>query len=124
MVYQRLSYKRLAMVEKDFEREVVRKFYVGNEFPIQISLIKELAILPDQMITLVTRNSKRLDVACKNWGFYATPSINSRLADQNLRVAITENEQGRRYVLVVDVDEIMAFEEYCGIQKQRVVSWL
>jgi hypothetical protein len=112
------------MVEKNFEHEVVRKFYVGDEFPIQISLIKELPILPDQMITLVTENSKHLDITCKDWGFYATPSINKRLADQNLRVAISKNDQGRRYVLVVDVEKLAAFEEYCRVQRQRVLSWL
>ena len=36
-------------------------------------------LAPNEQLTFVTENKNRYDVARKYWGFYATPSINSRL---------------------------------------------
>ena len=39
----------------------------------------------NDLITFLTKDNKEWDVVKKNWGFYATPSINDRLFNQGFR---------------------------------------
>ncbi len=46
---------------------------------IAISDCGDVELRPDEQVTLVTEAGKRMDVAAKDFGFYATPSVNGRL---------------------------------------------
>jgi len=50
-------------------------------------------------------------ITAKDWGFYATPSINGRLQQFGFKTALVENPQGRIYVMVVEEEKIELFEE-------------
>lgn len=79
---------------------------------------------PDEMISFITVSGKELDITAKEWGFYATPSINSRLRKQGFKTALVENKHGRIYVMVVDMDRLNLFDEYCRKEGQFVREWL
>ena len=60
----------------------IRKFNTKSKLNIELSLIKKINLKKDQQITFVEHSKgkiKEYDVVKKDWGYYATPSINKRL---------------------------------------------
>ena len=64
------------------------------------------------------------DFACKDWGFYSTPSINGRLKNEGFKTALVENLKGQVYVMSVDSERIDIFEKYCENESQTILEWL
>ena len=91
---------------------------------VDISHVADIDLAPDELITLKTESGAEYDVARKEWGFYATPSINGRLVDMGLRTALVSNPEGRLYVLLVELEKMSAFEAYCADQSLDIVNWL
>lgn len=83
-----------------------------------------IALEPGEQVTFVTPDGKEYDVCRKEWGFYATPSINGRLRDFGWRAALVINAVGRLFVMLVEREKMAAFEAYCALDGQRVAAWL
>ncbi|HLN09267.1 MAG TPA: hypothetical protein VK281_09945, partial [Xanthobacteraceae bacterium] len=62
-----------------------RVFTVGNSGPIEMRDCGMVALDADEQLTFVTERGAEYDVARKDWGFYATPSLNGRLMQFGLR---------------------------------------
>lgn len=60
----------------------------------------------------------------KDWGFYATPSLNARLPSFGLRGALIENTQGRFFVVLVERGHEPEWEAYRQVEQLTVVRWL
>lgn len=102
-----------------------RKFKVGKpENNIVISDFGDVHLSHDEQITIVSDNGKRHDFACKDWGFYSTPSINGRLKNEGFKTALVENQKGQIYVMSVDIEKMNLFKKYCVDEKQTVLEWL
>lgn len=84
----------------------------------------EIELESDEMVTFVTTTGKHYDFTAKEWGYYATPSINGRLKQQGFKTALVENSQGRIYVMIIEENKIQLFSEYCNKEKQTVLQWL
>lgn len=84
----------------------------------------DLELLANEQITMVTKTGKRMDVAAKSFGFYATPSVNSRLKNEGFKTALVRNANGQIYIMVVDQDRMAIFDTYCMTEKQTVLEWL
>lgn len=98
-----------------------RKFSVnGND----INDCGKIFLNSNEMVSFVTSSKKEFDFTAKEWGFYATPSINGRLVEQGFRTAIVENTSGRIFIMVVDKDSMDLFEDYCIKEGQVVRQWL
>lgn len=79
----------------------------------------------DEQVTFVTPDGAQYDVAAKDWGFYATPSLNGRLSGFGLRgVLIRNRKTGRYFVLLVRAGHEAEFEAYLAQETCAVVSWL
>lgn len=91
---------------------------------IAISDCGDVQLAPDEQVTLVTEAGKRMDVAAKDFGFYATPSVNGRLKSEGFKTALVRNGRGQVYVMVVDTDRMDAFARYCEAERQTVLEWL
>ena len=104
--------------------EPPRLFTVGINADIAISDMGDIHLAPNEQVSFVTENGARHDFARKDWGYYATPSINGRLKNEGFKTALVENEQGRLYVMVVETARRAAFDEYCRVEKQSIVRWL
>ncbi|WP_416897450.1 MAG: hypothetical protein ACMVY4_18540 [Minwuia sp.] len=91
---------------------------------IAISDCGDLELCPDEQVTMVTKTGKRMDVAAKDFGFYATPSVNGRLKNEGFKTALVRSTRGQVYVMVVDRDRMCAFELYCAAENQTVLEWL
>ena len=101
-----------------------RKFKLRDEKEIIISDMGEVILESDEQVTFVTSNGKRHDFVAKPWGFYATPSVNSRLKKEGFKTALVKNEFGQIYIMVVDAERLELFDEYCVSEEQTVLEWL
>ena len=101
-----------------------RPFKVGIRNETTISDCGEIHLEPDELVTFVTANGSRFDFSRKDWGFYATPSVNRRLVDQGFRTAIVKNSQGAVFIMVIEKTHMDKFDQYLKEDKQEVVQWL
>lgn len=100
-----------------------RTFVVGDN--IKISDCGMIALRPDEQVTFVTEAGAEYDVVRKDWGFYATPSLNGRLLQFGLRAVLIQNHRtGRYFVLLVERSKETAFQAYLDAEKLRIVHWL
>lgn len=107
------------------EKNPPRQFKVGvPENGIVISDFGDLQLNANEQITMISVNGKRHDFASKEWGFYATPSVNGRLKNEGFKTALVQNSMGQIYIMVVDKDLLEEFEHYCTMEKQEVLEWL
>jgi hypothetical protein len=84
-----------------------------------------LALDPDEQVTFVTANGAEYDVARKDWGFYATPSLNGRLTSFGLRTVLVRNRlTGRYFIMLVENGQEEAFDAYLTQESCEVVVWL
>ena len=100
-----------------------RVFKVGKNKNISISDMGDIHLNPDEQVTFVTDNGNRYDFARKNWGFYATPSINSRLKNENFITALVANKNRYIYIMVVEKSKIKEFHKYLKDDDITVLSW-
>ncbi len=98
-----------------------RRFTVKD---VEISHVADIELATDELITFKTETGAEYDVARKDWGFYATPSINGRLRDNGFRTALVSNPEGRHYVLLVEQTKMPSFDAYCEQQTITVLKWL
>lgn len=102
-----------------------RRFTVGNSVKFDMLDCGRMALSRDEQITFTTEKGGEYDVARKDWGFYATPSLNGRLAEFGLRgVLIRNTKTGRYFVLLVERGEEVSFEEYLRVESLEVIAWL
>lgn len=101
-----------------------RVFQVGLRKQIDISDCGRVYLEPDEQVTFVTPAGKEHDFVAKSWGFYATPSINGRLADQGFKTALVKNSFGKYYIMVVDADQMDDFNTYLEIERHDIAEWL
>lgn len=102
-----------------------RRFTVGNAVKFEMRDCGALALAPDEQVTLVTEGGAEYDVARKDWGFYATPSLNGRLESFGLRAVLIRNTlTGRYFVLLVERGREQAFSAYMVQESLEVVAWL
>jgi len=102
-----------------------RRFAVGNAVKFDMKDCGTLCLAADEQVTLVTESGAEYDVARKDWGFYATPSLNGRLEQFGLRAVLIQNRgTGRYFVLLVEHGKEPAFDSYLRDENLRVVHWL
>ena len=102
-----------------------RRFVVGNSGAITMSDCGTVALAPDEQVTFVTEAGAEYDVTRKDWGFYATPSLDGRLAGFGLRGVLIQNRDTKRYfVLLVERGREAAFEAYLAAENLRIAHWL
>ena len=107
------------------EKRPPRKFLVGRtDEKISISDCGDIYLDANEQVTMISLNGKRHDFVSKEWGFYATPSVNGRLKNEGFKTALVQNSSGQIYIMVVDKDSLGEFERYCTMEKQQVLEWL
>jgi len=109
---------------KSLFKKVPRKFFVGIDLNIEIKDIGDIYLDKNEQITFITDNNSRHDFVRKDWGFYATPSINGRLKNEGFITALVKNQSNRIYLMVVEKDKKDLFLKYCIDEKQIIIDWL
>lgn len=98
-----------------------REFEAGG---VRLRDCGRILLEPDEQVTFTTEDGAEHDVARKEWGFYATPSLNARLPALGLRPVLVASPAGRYYLLLVETGKEQAFEEYAREQGLAVVARL
>ena len=101
-----------------------REFEVGFDNKGVIRDCGTMHLEPDEQITFRTEDGKEYDLTRKDWGFYAAPSLNGRLATFNLRAVLVKNRIDRFFVLLVERGKEEAFERYVAGEPLKIVAWL
>ena len=106
-------------------RENIRKFLVGVDKGIELSDCGEIFLDSDEQVTFNDANGNEYDVCKKNWGYYATPSLNGRLSSFNFLSALVMNKNTqRKYIMLVHKNKLDLFEEYLVQEHQELIFWL
>lgn len=101
-----------------------RAFKVGHPGrELTLRHVLDVELDPDEQVTLHDGQGRELDVVAKDWGYYATPSLNGRLVSFGYRSALCRSGD-RRYVMVVQKEKLAAFESYLAAQGMSVIAWL
>jgi hypothetical protein len=102
-----------------------RAFQVGPTGQITLLDYGKIRLEPNEQVTFTLPEGGEYDVARKEWGFYATPSLNGRLEKFGLRGVLIKNRGTKRFfVLLVEKGKEPAFEEYCRAENLEAVAWL
>ena len=101
-----------------------RAFRTGARSDVVMLDVGRVDLDPDEQVTFTTGDGGEYDVARKEWGFYATPSLNGRLARFGLRPVVVKNRAGRYFVLLVERGHEGAFDDYVESESLTVVAWL
>lgn len=101
-----------------------REFEVGYDVKGIIRDCGTMRLAPDEQVTFVTDDGGEYDLTRKEWGFYATPSLNGRLAGFNLRAVLVKNRVDRFFVLLVERGKEEAFDRYVRAEPLKIVAWL
>lgn len=105
-------------------KEPPRVFEVGFGETIYMKDCAHIGLEPDEQVTFTTESGAEYDVARKSWGFYATPSLNARLAQFGLRAVLVKNRLKRYFLLLVEQGREPLFERYVEVEGLSVVCWL
>jgi hypothetical protein len=102
-----------------------RQFEVGNAVRFPMSDCGSIALEHDEQVTFTTPAGGEFDVARKDWGFYATPSLNGRLPQFGLRAVLIRNTlTGRYFILLVEEGRDSSFGAYMKQESLEVIAWL
>lgn len=101
-----------------------RIFNVGREESIEITDRGSIELEANEQVTFVTPSGTEFDVVRKDFGYYATPSLNSRLPAHGLRPALVCNPSGRYYLLLAERGREACFERYLRDEMQTLIVWL
>ena len=107
------------------ELSPIRKFSVGEKkSKITIKHCANIYLESDEQVTFCTKEGKEYDIVKKNWGYYATPSINQRLKSFGYKTALVKNLNDMLYIMIVDENKIAEFESYLSKESQKIIQWL
>jgi hypothetical protein len=101
-----------------------RTYDVGFGETVTIADCGRIALAPDEQVTFTTESGAEYDITRKDWGFYATPSLNNRLAGFGLRAVLVRNRIDRYFVLLVEKGQEAVFERYLAVESLVVIAWL
>lgn len=101
-----------------------RKYPVGKNGGIIIQDMGTISLEPDQQITFVTSEKHEYDLCRKNWGYYATPSINDRLKKFDFKTALVRNKKNQIYIMLVEKKKLDLFAAYLKEEDNSVIEWL
>lgn len=94
------------------KNEPPREFEVGWGQKFTMKDCAHIELAANEQVTFKTDNGGEYDVARKDWGFYATPSINSRLERFGLRAMLVGNKANCYYVMLVEDGKEREFARY------------
>ena len=101
-----------------------RTFRPAGRRTVVLKDCARIVLEPDEQVTFHTPSGAQYDVARKDWGYYATPSLNGRLPQLGLRPVLVSSAQGKYYIMLVEQDREEDFERYLEAECLRVVTWL
>ena len=102
-----------------------RKFKPSKNSNIIIKDCGEVILENDEQISFSNKsNLNKYDITKKNWGYYATPSINSRLVKNNFETYIVQNKLTKNFfIFLVERKKKNIFLRYLKKENLKIVPW-
>jgi hypothetical protein len=101
-------------------RRPPREFPVGTRPQITLKDCGSIQLEEDEQITFLTDKKSEYDIVRKDWGFYATPSLNGRLPSFSIKPLLVKSlDSGRYFILLLEKGKDSSFEEYC--KKENII---
>lgn len=102
-----------------------RVFTVGQQVKFNLKDCAHIELEANEQVTFKTREGHEYDVARKEWGFYATPSLNGRLPKFHLRPVLIKNLESKKYyIALVEEGKEKKFRDYLKIHHYVAICWL
>ncbi len=101
-----------------------RIFKTGNREKHEIADCAHIRLKESEQVTFKTESGTEFDVARKSWGYYATPSLNGRLASFGLRGVLVRNPLKKYYVWLVEKGREEEFFKYLKEEQHDLITWL
>ena len=79
-----------------------------------------IKIKEDEQYTFIDTNNNEYDVACKEWGFYVTPSFQGRCKKFGLRPVLINTSE----VKLVDKNKLNEFKKFINKNNIKNIEWL
>jgi len=100
-----------------------RKFKVGFN-NIILKEVAKIRLNKNELVTFVNRKSE-YDVVKTPWGYYATPSINSRLKKFNIKTCIMRSKITKNiFITLIEKNKTKEFKKYLKDEKCELIKWL
>jgi hypothetical protein len=112
------------MAMKFNEKSPPRTYEVGFDIKRIIKDCGMIKLSPDEQVTFVTESGKEYDLTRKDFGFYATPSLNGRLKRFNLRAVLVKNRQDQFFVMLIEKGKEDLFDKYIEEEEISIVTWM
>jgi hypothetical protein len=106
-------------------KKINRRFVVGEKKDIKMKHLFNIYLNPNEQVTFVSKKNREYDFVKKDWGYYATQSINSRLKKFKFLTCLVKNViTKRKFVLVVYKEKISLFKKYLKKESLKILKWL
>tara|TARA_B100001971_G_C17915977_1_gene395271 strand:- start:79 stop:462 length:384 start_codon:yes stop_codon:yes gene_type:complete len=107
------------------EKTPPRNFLVGTNEKFFMKDCGDIFLNDDELLTFKTTSGTEYDFSRKSWGYYATPSMNGRLENFNLRTCLIRNKKSNRYfILIVEKGHEDEFNKYLDQESCELVTWM
>ena len=105
--------------------KVNRDFTVGLRKNIKINHIANMHLRSNEQITFISKKNREYDFVKKNWGYYATPSINGRLKIFKFRCCLVESQlKKKKFIFVVYKEKTKQLKKYLKNEKLNILFWI
>ncbi len=101
-----------------------RSFKVGKNHNIVLQDVGKIHLSDNEQVTFISNNKKEYDVCRKEWGYYATPSMNDRLKRFGFKSALVRNYKDQIFLMLVENEKMSLFFEYLSEEDNSVIKWL
>ena len=106
-------------------KKKIRKFKPSKFSKIVLKDCGKIFLNNNEQVTFSNNSKKKsnYDVTKKDWGYYATPSINNRLKKNNFVSYIVRNNSNFFYIMLVYKDKKKLFLKYLKKEELRIIPW-
>jgi SAM-dependent methyltransferase len=106
-------------------KNIPRLYKVGNlSHQLTIADFGTIELDDNEQISFTTESGGEHQVIKKDWGFYATSSLNYRLKNFGIRGCLVKNILGRLFLMLVEEKKVNEFLKYLELDNQKIVCWL
>jgi 2-polyprenyl-3-methyl-5-hydroxy-6-metoxy-1,4-benzoquinol methylase len=106
---------------KIYKNSPSRIFRVGFDNKILIRDCGKIFLKNDEIVTFSDKNNNEYDIGKKSWGYYATPSINGRLKNNNFHSYLIKNIYEKIYLMIVHNSKQLNFNKYINDNHLKIL---
>ena len=100
-----------------------RIFAVGKKSDILLNHVATISLQNNEIVTFLGENNREYEITSKEWGFYATPSLNSRLKQSRICSCLVRSQEGKLFIHLVYSEKRYQHELYCESENLEIIEW-